>query len=232
MSTKFRLTTLSFVGLMSMMTAISFPVLADSKKPVTPTSTTAPVQKTTPASPESTSTETEAASTKTIVDVATEAGTFKTLTAALKAAGLDATLEGQGPFTVFAPTDKAFAALPAGTVETLLKPENKDKLVKILTYHVVPGSVLSKDLKSGAVKTVEGSPVAVKVKSQAVMVNNAKVTSPDIQASNGVIHVIDRVILPPEMTGAQKPMKKPTSPLGTTPGIKPVPAPVSAPTAK
>ena len=135
-------------------------------------------------------------SEKTIVEIASTNGSFKTLTAALKAAGLVKTLSGSGPFTVFAPTDAAFAALPKGTVEKLLRPENKALLVKILTYHVVSGEVLSTNLKSGKVKTVEGSPVMVKVGTRGVMVNNANVVKADIKASNGVIHVIDRVILP------------------------------------
>ncbi|MCY7323980.1 MAG: fasciclin domain-containing protein [Phormidesmis sp. CAN_BIN36] len=135
-------------------------------------------------------------SEKTIVQIASTNGSFKTLTAALKAAGLVSTLSTPGPFTVFAPTDAAFAALPKATVEKLLKPENKAMLVKILTYHVVSGEVLSTSLQSGNVKTVEGSPVMVKVGTRGVMVNNAKVVKADIRASNGVIHVIDKVILP------------------------------------
>lgn len=133
----------------------------------------------------------------TIVDVAVKSGSFKTLVAALKAADLVETLSGEGPFTVFAPTDAAFAKLPKGTLQSLLKPENKAKLTQILTYHVVSGAILSKDIKSGNVATVESSEVAVKVKGKRVMVNNAKVIKADIKTSNGVIHVIDRVIMPP-----------------------------------
>jgi uncharacterized surface protein with fasciclin (FAS1) repeats len=140
-----------------------------------------------------------AATNETIVAVAASNDSFKTLTAALEAAGLTETLSGEGPFTVFAPTDAAFAALPAGTVEELLKPENKDQLIKVLTYHVVPGEATSSSLSSGEVKTVEGSPISVEVSDQGVMVNKAKVVQPDVQASNGVIHVIDQVILPPGM---------------------------------
>jgi uncharacterized surface protein with fasciclin (FAS1) repeats len=136
-------------------------------------------------------------SSETIVGIASSSGSFKTLTAALKAAGLVETLNGAGPFTVFAPTDAAFAKLPKGTVEMLLKPQNKAKLVKILTYHVVPGEVLSTSLKSGKVKTVEGSPVSVMVGTKGVMVNKSKVTGADVKASNGVIHVIDTVLMPP-----------------------------------
>lgn len=133
----------------------------------------------------------------TIVDVAVANGSFKTLTAALQAAGLVETLRGNGPFTVFAPTDAAFAKLPAGTVEMLLKPENKATLVRILTYHVVSGNVLSTDLKSGEVNTLQGSPVKVMVGSGGVMVNNSTVQAADVRTSNGVIHVIDTVLMPP-----------------------------------
>jgi uncharacterized surface protein with fasciclin (FAS1) repeats len=138
------------------------------------------------------------AADKDIVDTAVAAGQFKTLAAALTAAGLVDTLKGPGPFTVFAPTDAAFAALPAGTVDTLLKPENKAKLTAILTYHVVAGKVMAADVvKLKDAKTVNGAMVAVKVDGGNVMINNAKVTTADIGASNGVIHVIDTVLLPP-----------------------------------
>jgi uncharacterized surface protein with fasciclin (FAS1) repeats len=133
---------------------------------------------------------------KDIVDTAVAAGSFNTLVAAVKAAGLVDTLKSPGPFTVFAPTDAAFAALPAGTVDSLLKPENKAKLVSILTYHVVPGKVMSSDLTDGmTAKTVEGGALTVKL-GDGVMVNDANVTQADIAASNGVIHVIDKVLLP------------------------------------
>lgn len=141
------------------------------------------------------------AAEKDIVTTAVEAGSFKTLAAAVTAAGLVETLQGPGPFTVFAPTDEAFAALPAGTVETLLKPENKEKLVAILTYHVVAGKVMASDVvKLDAAKTVNGQRVAIKVADGAVSVAGAKVLKTDIACSNGVIHVIDRVILPSEAT--------------------------------
>ena len=132
-----------------------------------------------------------------IVDTAVSAGSFNTLVAAVKAAGLVDTLKGSGPFTVFAPTDAAFAELPDGTVESLLKPENKDKLVAILTYHVVPGKVMSDEIagKMMKVKTVQGGEVAVNA-TDGVTVDGAKVISADVVASNGVIHVIDKVILP------------------------------------
>lgn len=139
------------------------------------------------------------AADRDIVDTAVAAGQFKTLAAALQAAGLVSTLKGEGPFTVFAPTDEAFAKLPAGTVETLLKPENKEKLVGILTYHVVPGKVMAADVTGlDEAKTVNGKMIDVEAEGSTVMVNEATVTSADIAASNGVIHVIDRVILPPE----------------------------------
>ena len=137
---------------------------------------------------------------KDIIDTAVGAGSFKTLAAALTAAGLVDTLKGKGPFTVFAPTDDAFAKLPKGTVEDLLKPENKAKLVSILTYHVVAGSVKAADVvKLTSAKTVEGTDVKIKVDGANVMVNDAKVTKTDIEASNGVIHVIDTVIMPAAM---------------------------------
>ncbi|MCX7414396.1 MAG: fasciclin domain-containing protein [Planctomycetia bacterium] len=134
---------------------------------------------------------------KTVVENAANNESFSTLVAAIKAAGLAETLSGSGPFTVFAPTNEAFKKLPAGTVEDLLKPENKAKLVAILTYHVVPGTVKAKDVVNlKEAKTVEGSNIAITVKDGAVMVNNAKVVKTDITSSNGVIHVIDTVILP------------------------------------
>jgi uncharacterized surface protein with fasciclin (FAS1) repeats len=137
-----------------------------------------------------------------IVDVAASNGSFKTLTAALKAAGLDTKLSSGGPYTVFAPTDEAFAALPEGAVEELLKPENKETLVQVLTYHVVAGEQTSGSLKTGEAMTLEGAPVQVKVSEGSVMVNDAKVVQADVKASNGVIHVIDKVILPPREQAA------------------------------
>lgn len=132
-----------------------------------------------------------------IVDTAVAAGQFNTLVAAVKAAGLVDTLKGAGPFTVFAPTDEAFAKLPKGTVEMLLKPENKDKLVKILTYHVVSGKVTAADVvKLKTAKTVQGGLLNIKVKGSNVMVNDSNVIKTDIGTSNGVIHVVDTVILP------------------------------------
>lgn len=132
-----------------------------------------------------------------IVDTAVSAGSFNTLVAAVKAAGLVDTLKGKGPFTVFAPTDDAFAKLPAGTLEMLLKPENKAKLVSILTYHVVPGAIMSGDIagKEMMVSSVEGSKIDVNA-TKGVMVDDANVVTADVKASNGVIHVIDKVIMP------------------------------------
>jgi uncharacterized surface protein with fasciclin (FAS1) repeats len=134
---------------------------------------------------------------KDIVDVAVENGSFTTLAAALDAAGLIETLKSDGPFTVFAPTDEAFAKLPEGTVESLLLPKNKDKLVSILTYHVVAGKVKAKKVvKLDSATTVQGSDVTIKVVDGTVMLDNATVIMTDIKASNGIIHVIDSVLLP------------------------------------
>ena len=132
-----------------------------------------------------------------IVDVAVSAGQFETLAAALEAADLVDTLKGDGPFTVFAPTDAAFAKLPKGTVETLLKPENRDQLTAILTYHVVPGKVYAADVvKLDSATTVNGADVMIRTSDKGVNVNDARVIKTDIGASNGVIHIIDTVILP------------------------------------
>jgi uncharacterized surface protein with fasciclin (FAS1) repeats len=134
---------------------------------------------------------------KDIVDTAVAAGQFKTLAAALQAAGLADTLKGKGPFTVFAPTDAAFAKLPAGTLENLLKPENKPKVVAILTYHVVAGDVTSAQVaKMDSAKTLNGQDVAIHTSMGKVMINDATVIKADIQCSNGVIHVIDTVLMP------------------------------------
>lgn len=134
---------------------------------------------------------------KDIVDTAVAAGQFNTLATALQAAGLIETLKGKGPFTVFAPTDEAFAKLPAGTVENLLKPENKEKLIAVLTYHVVAGKVKAADVvKMTSAKTVNGKEAKISVANGGVKVDNANVVKTDIYASNGVIHVIDTVILP------------------------------------
>lgn len=133
-----------------------------------------------------------------IVQTAVAAGSFKTLVQAVEAAGLAGTLEGKGPFTVFAPTDAAFAKLPPGTLQSLLKPENRDKLRSILTYHVVAGKLDAADvMHMHSIKTVEGATLKVKVVNGTVMIDNAKVVKADVGASNGVIHVIDTVLLPP-----------------------------------
>lgn len=133
---------------------------------------------------------------KDIADTAVEAGSFETLVAAVTAADLVDTLKSDAPFTVFAPTDAAFAALPAGTIETLLKPENKDQLIAVLTYHVVPGKVMSTDLSDDmTAATVQGGDIIIDL-DKGVMINDASVTTADIETSNGVIHVIDKVILP------------------------------------
>ena len=139
----------------------------------------------------------DASAKKDIVDTAVAAGKFNTLAAALKAAGLVETLKGVGPFTVFAPTDEAFAKLPAGTIEDLLKPENKQKLTAILTYHVVPAKAMAADVAGmSSAKTVNGKELTLKAEGGKVMVNDATVTKADIEATNGVIHVIDTVLIP------------------------------------
>jgi uncharacterized surface protein with fasciclin (FAS1) repeats len=137
--------------------------------------------------------------TRDIVDTAVAAGSFTTLAKALTAADLVATLKGPGPFTVFAPTDDAFAKLPAGTLDNLLKPENKAMLRRVLTYHVVPGKVMAADVvKLSSAKTVSNDTLPIKVSGGTVMVDKARVVKTDIAASNGVIHVVDSVLLPPE----------------------------------
>lgn len=137
-----------------------------------------------------------AAFAKTVVEIAVGSPDHTTLVAAVKAAGLVETLSGPGPFTLFAPTNAAFEKLPAGTVEMLLKPENRDKLIAILTYHVVPAKVLAADVKSGEAPTVNGKALTLKAGGIGVMVNNANVVATDLVGSNGVIHVVDTVILP------------------------------------
>ncbi len=141
---------------------------------------------------------TEVSAKADIVDTAVANGSFNTLVAAVQAAGLEQTLRSEGPFTVFAPTDAAFDALPSGAVETLLKPENKDQLVSILTYHVVAGKVLSTDLQDGAqATTVNGAKISIDL-DNGVTINDSDVVIADIKTSNGVIHVIDKVLLPPK----------------------------------
>ncbi|NDD97035.1 MAG: fasciclin domain-containing protein [Acidimicrobiia bacterium] len=159
-----------------------------------------------PATSEAPSTEapmgTEAPAAEDIVAIASANEDFSTLVAAVSAAGLVETLQGEGPFTVFAPTNAAFDALPAGLLDKLLMPENKDVLVKILTYHVVSGAIMAADVTAGDVASVEGGMIAVTTNDGGVQVNGASVVSADIVASNGVIHVIDAVILPPDVDPA------------------------------
>jgi len=166
----------------------------------------APVTTESPIAEAPTATESPAATTEDknlgeLAQSAASAGSFTTLTKAVQAAGLTENLTGSTPYTVFAPTDAAFAALPAGVLDKLLLPENKPALVELLSYHVVPGKISSSDLKAGEVKTVEGTPVTVAIDSSTndITVNNAKVIQPNIPASNGIIHVVDKVILPPDV---------------------------------
>jgi len=134
---------------------------------------------------------------KDIIEVAVSNGSFNTLAAALEAAGLVETLKGEGPFTVFAPTDEAFAKLPEGTVDSLLKPENRDQLIAVLTYHVLPGKVTASEVVGlTSAETVNGQSVSINVRGETVMIDNATIAAADVMASNGVIHVIDEVILP------------------------------------
>lgn len=190
---------------------VTLPVLAgnmpaSSGQSHSPSMQTQPQSETQPKTPSASPASNSTTTNGNVVDVAASNSSFKILTAALKAAGLDKTLASGGPYTIFAPTDQAFAALPKGAVEELLKPENRETLVKILTYHVVPGENTSSTLKSGETKTLEGSAVQVKVSPSGVMVNDAKVVKADIKASNGVIHVIDKVIIPPtEQASSHKP---------------------------
>ena len=182
---------------------VMLPVLAE-KMPTSgmqtqpPSMQTQPQAETKPMTPSASPAMNSTTTSGSVVEVAASNGSFKTLTAALKAAGLDKALASGGSYTVFAPTDEAFAALPKGTVEELLKPENKDTLVKLLTYHVVQGEKASTSLQSGDTETLSGAPVKVNVSSGGVMVNDANVVQADIKANNGVIHVIDKVILPPD----------------------------------
>jgi uncharacterized surface protein with fasciclin (FAS1) repeats len=171
----------------SILTAlIAFGLLAGCSKEAAQSTTTAAKE-----------TASQAEGEQNIVTVAATAGDFNTLVAALKAADLVDTLQGEGPFTVFAPTDEAFAKLPAGTLEDLLLPENKDKLVAILTYHVVPGEVLAADVVNlSSADTVQGQSLRISTADGSVRVNDANVIATDVMASNGVIHVIDTVLIP------------------------------------
>jgi uncharacterized surface protein with fasciclin (FAS1) repeats len=174
-------------------------------KPTQPATEIPPVKPTQPATeiptvkPTPTTPITEIKETRNLIVLANANGSFKTLIKALTAAGLTDTLQGDGPFTIFAPTDAAFAKLPQDAVRDLLKPENKQILRQVLTYHVVSGKVLSSDLKSGELKSLQGDPITVKVNTNGVEINDANVTKADIQGSNGVIHQIDNLILPPSI---------------------------------
>ena len=178
------------VGLSAVLLVV--PALASCQSP------SEPAAETTPDAEEQVVTEPEAAG-DTIVDVAIANGSFETLVAAVQAAGLAETLSSEGPFTVFAPTDEAFAALPEGTVDTLLLPENQEVLTQILTYHVLSGEVPASDVTTGAVETVAGEEVELVADESGVTVGGATVVTPDVGASNGVIHVIDSVLLPPSL---------------------------------
>jgi uncharacterized surface protein with fasciclin (FAS1) repeats len=193
-------------ALFSVMSAGSLVALSACGQPSVD-NTTAPQTAATPANlptaaPPIAQTPTTPTASKNLAQLAQSAltqGSFTTLSRAVQAADLTKQMAEQGPYTVFAPTDAAFAALPKGTVDNLLKPENKQQLVKLLGYHAIPGQVTSSQLTSGQVKTVEGSPVTLKVNTNTstVTVNGAKVIQADIPASNGVVHVVDKVILPP-----------------------------------
>jgi uncharacterized surface protein with fasciclin (FAS1) repeats len=183
-----KLITKSAAAAVALITALT--LSACSSDPVEETTTDTTVETTV-----DTTTNTEEVQLGTVVDVATQAGTFSTLVAAIGAAELAATLSSEGPFTVFAPTDEAFAALPAGVLDALLLPENKATLARILTYHVLPGKVFAANVVDGEVATVEGSNVSFST-TEGVKVNGANIVATDIAASNGVIHVIDAVILP------------------------------------
>jgi uncharacterized surface protein with fasciclin (FAS1) repeats len=181
-------TTLLIIGGIILFVVIGYMVLISPKQSTSKSENTAPSQMTEKV-------EENPMMNKTIVDIASEDGNFGTLVAAVKAAGLVETLSGEGPYTVFAPTDEAFAKLPEGTVESLL--QDKEKLTAILTYHVVAGKVMAADVENlTSAKTVQGQNVTIKVDGQTVMIDGAKVIKTDIEASNGVIHVIDSVILP------------------------------------
>ena len=192
---------LKLIAVLAATSVLALGACSSDKTEMTPettmASTIAPVTTDTTNTTDTTAPETTAAvaALGSVVEVAAASGSFSTLIAAIQVAGLAGTLSEGGPFTVFAPTEAAFAALPAGLVDKLLKPENKAILVKILTYHVVSGKVLSSDVKDGVVASLEGSELTFST-TGGVMVNEAKITTPDVPASNGVIHVIDKVLLP------------------------------------
>ncbi|MEA5505473.1 fasciclin domain-containing protein [Halotia wernerae UHCC 0503] len=182
----------------------------------TPTTTVSPVAPT-PITTTSPITETPTGTTanRNLAELAQSAasqGQFQTLTKAVQAAGLNEQLVTPGPYTVFAPTDAAFAALPAGTLDNLLKPENKQQLVRLLAYHVIPGQITSSQITPGQVKTVEGTPVTISVEDagKTITVNGARVTQADIPASNGIVHIVDKVILPPNFPASFNTTPTPT----------------------
>jgi uncharacterized surface protein with fasciclin (FAS1) repeats len=184
-----RITKVAAITAAAVFTSITLSACGSDPAPETTTETTTDTMPETMPAPEQTQ-------LGTVVDVATQAGTFNTLVAAIGAAELGATLSAEGPFTVFAPTDEAFAALPAGVLDALLLPENKAVLAQILTYHVVAGKVYAADVTDGVVSTVEGSEILLSTADGVTINKTAKVVSADIEASNGVIHVINAVILP------------------------------------
>ncbi len=201
------LTRMRRLSLVSMLVTIAFlagcavptPVAPTNSAPIEAPSATVPAEpEAPPVTPATVAVEGDAKSAGNIFDVALATNSLKTLVAAVQAAGLVDTLKGAGPFTVFAPTDDAFVQLGQATLDSLLKPENKEKLAAILTYHVVPGKVVAADVvKLTGAETVQGSKIAIKVEGDTVMINDAKVVQADIETSNGVIHVIDKVISPP-----------------------------------
>lgn len=213
----------------------SLVTLSSCAQPVTetPTATVPPIAETPAATvppvaptPITTASPTGTTANRNLAELAQAAasqGQFKTLTQAVQAAGLNEQLTTAGPYTVFAPTDAAFAALPKATLDNLLKPENKQQLVRLIAYHVVPGQVTSSQLTSGPVKTLEGTPATVKVDSanKAIAVNGAKVIQADIPASNGIVHVVDKVILPPNFPASFNTKTTPTSSPVSTPTATP-----------
>ncbi|MBH8554329.1 fasciclin domain-containing protein [Nostocaceae cyanobacterium CENA357] len=212
-------------ALCNLITVGSLVALSACAQPVTqtPTATISPVAPT-PVTTTSPVTETPNGTTANrnfaeLAQSAASQGQFKTLTQAVQAAGLNEQLTTSGPYTVFAPTDAAFAALPAGTLDNLLKSENKQQLVRLLAYHVVPGQVTSSQITSGQVKTVEGTPVTIKVEDtgKTITVNGARVTQADIPASNGIVHIVDKVILPPNFPASFNTTPTPATTPPTTP---------------
>lgn len=173
--------------------------------------------------PEASVTETEADGT--IVDIASDSGSFSTLITAVKAAGLEEALSSEGPFTVFAPTNEAFEALPPGALDQLLLPENKGALTQVLAYHVIPGAITSDQIETGTVTSIEESDLALVADDMGITVNGANVVGPDMVTSNGVIHAIDAVLLPPSLTGEPPAEEMPTEEIPTPEVVPPTEAP-------